>query len=132
MQKRLLYAALLLLPFLTMLLTNEIVKRNTTKKGYSSHGVTTINSAKAYKDKCSWMCHNNTNYCRANHVKYAKPYFAEIDPIYYGIIRALKATGNYGLANIVFLVVLIPLIIYVLLVKSIGMQFEIRKLKKEN
>jgi len=111
---------------------NEFVRLNTIEEGYNKQGVTAINSAKKQKEKCSWICHNNTNYCKENHVKLAKPYFDKIDPIYFGIINSLKSTGNYGLANIIFLVILLPLIMYVLLAKSISMQFKIRKLKKDN
>ena len=110
---------------------NEFVRLNTIEEGYNKQVVTAINSAKKQKEKCSWICHNNTNYCKENHVKLAKPYFDKIDPIYFGIINSLKSTGNYGLANIIFLVILLPLIMYVLLAKSISMQFKIRKLKKD-
>ena len=110
---------------------NEFVRLNTIEEGYNKQVVTAINSAKKQKEKYSWICHNNTNYCKENHVKLAKPYFDKIDPIYFGIINSLKSTGNYGLANIIFLVILLPLIMYVLLAKSISMQFKIRKLKKD-
>jgi len=113
-----------------MIIINEFVKINTSEEGYSRQGIIAINTGKKYKDKCSWICHNNTNYCKANHVKLAKPYFDKIDPIYFGIIGSLKSTGNYGLANIIFLVILLPLIMYVLLVKSINLQIKIRKLRK--
>lgn len=108
---------------------NEFVRLNSNEEGYNKQGVTAINTAKKQKEKCSWICHNNTNYCKNHHVKLAKPYFDGIDPIYTGIINALQSTGNYGFANILFLVILLPLIMYILLIKSIGLQFKIRNLK---
>jgi len=130
MKKQLLYVLILLLPFAGMITINELTSLNITEKGYAKKGIVAINSAKKLKDKCSWACHNNTVYCKENHVKFAKPYFDKIDPIYFGIIHALKSTGNYRLANIIFLVILLPLGMYFLLVKSIAIQFEIRSIKK--
>ena len=109
---------------------NEFVRLNTNEKGYNKQGVIAINTAKKQTNKCSWICHKNTNYCKTNHVKLVKPYFNQIDPIYFGIINSLKLTGDYISSNIIFLVILLPLIIYILLIKSIDLQFKIRKLKK--
>lgn len=114
-----------------MIVVNEFVRFNTKEIGYKKQGITAINSAKKSKDRCSWVCHNDSDYCTANHVKFAKPYFKIIDPLYFGIIHSLKATGNYGLANLIFLVILIPLIMYFLLVKSISVELKIRKIRKE-
>ena len=44
-------------------------------------------------------------------------FFMLVFPIYFGIISSLKSTGNYRLANIIFLVIGLPLIMYILLVK---------------
>ena len=114
-----------------MFIINEYVRHNTTESGYSVQGVFAINTVNKEKKMCTWICHNNTTYCKVNHVKLAKPYFSLIDPIYYGIIHALKSTGSYGLANIVFLVILLPLLMFVLLIKSIGLEFEIHSIKKD-
>ncbi len=130
MKKGILYLSILIFPFVGMIMINEFVRVNTYAKGYDKQGVTAINTVKKYKDKCSWYCHNNTNYCKTNHVKLLKPYFDKIDPIYFGIIGSLQSTGNYGLANIIFFVILLPLIMYILLVKSISLQIKIHKLKK--
>lgn len=115
-----------------MITTNEYVRLNTTEIGYNGQGVTAINTVNKEKKKCTWICHNNTSYCKVNHVQLAKPYFNVIDPIYYGIINSLKSTGNYGLANIFFLVILLPLTMFFLLIKSIRLEFEIRTIKKGN
>lgn len=113
-----------------MIIVNELVRFNTKEQGYTKQGITAINSAKRLKEKCSWICHNNTTYCKEQHVKFVKSYYSKIDPIYFGIIHALKSTGNYEKGNILYLVILIPLIMYLLLTKSIIMQWEIRKIKK--
>ena len=136
MKKQALYWSILILPFLVMIMVNEFVRLNTNEKGYTKgkrgliQNITAINTADKLIGKCTWICHNDTNYCKKNHVKLAKPYFNKIDPIYFGIINSLKSTGNYGLANIIFLVIVLPLIIYILLVKSISLEFKIRKLNK--
>ena len=136
MKKQALYWSILILPFLVMIMVNEFVRLNTNEKGYTKgkwgliQNITAINTADKLKGKCTWICHNHTNYCKKNHVKLAKPYFNKIDPIYFGIINSLKSTGDYGLANIIFSVLILPLIIYILLVKSIRLEFRIRKLNK--
>ena len=113
-----------------MILTNEIVRPTIKEKPYSLQGVTAMNSSIQTKDKCTWNCAANTTYCKQNHVKYVKQYFEIIDPIYFGIIRLLAATGNYGLANIIFLVILWPLVMYYLLIKSFDMNARIKELKR--
>ena len=130
MKKLILYWSILTIPFIGMILTNEIVRLHINSNFYNNQVTSDVNTSIIQKKKCTWICHDNTNYCKVNHVKFAKPYFNIIDPIYFGIINSLKLTGNYGLANILVLVILFPLIIYFLLVKSISIQFEICELKK--
>lgn len=121
---------ILILPFLIMVVINETVRLTTTEKGYSRRGITAINSAKQEVDNCSWNCHNNSNYCINNHISpYFKEYLPYTDVIYFGVIRSLKNTGNYHLANLVFLVVLIPFLIWILLVKSWNTQDQINQIK---
>ena len=50
--------------------------------------------------------------------------------LYFGTISLLAKTGNYGLANIIFLVILLPLLIWFFIIKSLNIQDEIRKLKR--
>jgi hypothetical protein len=130
MNKNLRNFFILILPFLTMVLVNEIVRFNTKEKGYTYKGITAINSVSRTPTKCTWYCHNNTSYCRDNHVKILKPYFRLVDPVYFGIIKLLKSSGNYGLANIVFLVILWPLIMFILLTKSLNLYSKIRFLRQ--
>ena len=137
MKKQFIYWSILIFPFLVMIMINELVRLNINEEGYTKQakggvfiqGITAINSAKKLKGKCTWICHNNTNYCKENHVKFVKPYFEKIDPIYFGIISSLKSTGGYRLSNLILFVIVLPLIMYVLLVRSISLEFKIRKLK---
>ena len=130
MKKQVLYVSILILPFLGMIMINEFVRANSHEKGFTKYGITAINSGEGFKDKCSFICHEKTKYyCQVHHVKLEKPYVDKIDPIYYGIIDSLDSTGGYRLANLIILVIILPLIMYILLVKSISLEFKIRKLK---
>lgn len=123
--------ALLALPFMVMIMVNEMV-RFTQKDGpYSQHGVATINSGEKVPDKCTWVCHNNTNYCKENHVTLLKPYFPVTDLFYFGIISLLQLTGSYGMANIIVLVILVPFWIWYFTIRSLNIQDKINKLKAQ-
>jgi len=129
--KRLVRNILILLsPFLFMALINEGVRPKIKEKPYISHGITAINSAVYISDKCSWACHNNTVFCKNHHVKYLKPFYPFTDVLYFGVINVLASTGNYGAANIIFLVFLFPFTILYFIIKSLNIQDEIRKLSK--
>lgn len=120
---------ILLTPFMLMVLVNEYVRIHN-KEHFKSKGFSVLNTTEPIKNKCSWNCHNNTAYCIKHHVKYAKPYLKYTNPIYFGAIGALRSTGNYGLANILFLIILMPLWMFYFLAKSIDLLIEIRKTKK--
>ena len=131
MKKFIINLTILISPFLLMIVVNEVVRPTIKEKPYSKYGITAINSADKNTEKCTWICHNNTNYCKENHVKYLKNYYPYTDTIYFGIIGLLAKTGNYGLANIIFLVILLPLLIWFFIIKSLNIQCEINKLKKK-
>lgn len=129
MKRQIRNATILFLPFLLMILTNELVRPTISEKPTTISRVTAINSAIQTPSKCSWICHNNTNYCKKHHVKFMGDYFEYTDPIYWGFIGLLKSTGNYGLANIVLFVVVLPLLMYFFLIKSLDVQLEIKRLQ---
>lgn len=131
MRKYIRNLAILISPFLFMIIVNEVVRPTIKEKPYSKYGITTINSVDKNTEKCTWICHNNTTYCKKHHVKYLKNFYAYTDPIYFGIISLLAKTGNYGLANIIFLVILLPLLIWLFIIKSLNIQDKINKLKKK-
>ncbi len=122
---------LLLLPYIIMVVINESYRSLITEKPYSAYGFTAINSDLKSPHKCSWIAHSNTSYCKQHHVKFLKDYFHITDKIYFGAIQALHSTGNYGAANIMFLVILFPLIMWYSLIKIIDYTIAIRKLKKQ-
>jgi hypothetical protein len=113
-----------------MTLINEDMRKKIKEEPYTTQGITSINSAKYLQNKCSWICHNNTSYCKKYHVKHLKPLYSITDVFYYGAIGILKSTGNYGAANIIFLVFLFPFTIMYLIIKSLNIQDEIQKIKK--
>lgn len=130
MKKNLRNILILLFPFLLMITTNEIVRPTLKEKPYSGLGTAAMNSADRNKDKCTWICHNDTNFCKEHHVKFLKPFYWLTDIMYFGVITLLKLTGSYALANIFFLVVLIPMFIWFFIIKIINMQLEINLLKR--
>lgn len=123
--------AILISPFILMILVNEIIRPTIIEEPYSKSGITTMYSDDKISDKCTWVCQNETSFCKEKHVKYLKPYFKYTDPLYYGIINMLQSTKKYEAANIVFLVVLIPTLIWVFIIKSLNIQDEINALKKQ-
>lgn len=130
MKKHIRNIAIFILPFLIMVIINELVRVKIKERPYTAHGITAINSVDKVKNKCTWICHNQTNYCKLHHVKFDKKWFVITDNIYFGTIKLLQSTGNYGLANIIFFVVLFPLIIWFLIIRSLDIQIEINNLKK--
>ena len=127
MKRIVLYIFLLFFPILSVVFVNEITKTVISKNDYKKYTIKTINSGFKNAKKCSWACHNNTNFCKKNHVKLLANHFDKTDPFYFGIVTSLKATGNYKLANIILLVIVFPLIFYILLVKCIQIQYKINK-----
>jgi hypothetical protein len=114
-----------------MIIINEIVRPSIQETPYTTSGISAMNSAARVTDKCTWICHNDTNYCTNNHVKYLEPYTNYTNILYFGVIGMLQMTGIYGLANILILVILVPFLIWYFLIKSLNMQHQIKKLKNE-
>jgi hypothetical protein len=117
---------ILIFPFLLMVVINEAVRKNTTEQGYQINNIKTINTANQKKSACSWNCHNNTMYCKQYHSKIIQPYFKYTDPVYFGTISVLKATGNYGAANLIVYVFFLPLFIWLLILKIISLKQKIK------
>jgi len=114
-----------------MVIVNEAYRPTIKETPYTAHGITAINSDIRSPHKCSWVAHSDTSYCKQHHVKFLKAHFHITDKIYFGAIAALRSTGNYGAANIIFLVILFPLIIWYSLVNIIDYSIAIRNLKKQ-
>ena len=122
--------SILIAPFLIMISINEIVRPSIKENHYLSHNVTAINSVYKIKDRCTWICHNQTIYCKEHHVKFLTNYFYITDKLYFGLIAFLKSTGNYGLANIIILALLLPFLIWILIIKSLNIQDKINYHKR--
>ena len=131
MRKYIRSLVLLISPFLFMIVVNETLRPLIKENPYSYKSITAINSTDKIQDKCTWNCHNNTYYCMKHHVKFLKPYFSFTNKVYFGTINLLKNTGNYGAANIIFLVVLFPLVIWLFIIKSLNIQDKIEHFKKQ-
>lgn len=123
---------ILVTPILFLVLINETTRPTITESPYVHKGTIAINSSIQSTKKCTWTCHNNTVYCKQHHVKLVQSHFKTTDPIYFGLIGILKSTGNYGLANIIILVVISPLFMFYLLTKSLHIQQRINTLRKKN
>jgi hypothetical protein len=131
LKRLLLYLLPLVLSFVTMIIINEYA-RSTMPADQKSREILKMNTAVALPDACSWKCYNDTGYCKQNHVKISREYFGIIDPLYFGMISVLMATGNYSSANLIFLVILWPLLLSYLLLKPFLIQLQIKKLSKRN
>lgn len=131
LKRAILYLLLFLLPFLIILIVNESVRLTIKDKPFELRGVTAINPYKPQLDECTWYCYRETtNHCKKNHASFIKPYFKYIDPIYFGIIKSMHSGNNYQLMNVVFLVVLIPLLMLFLIIRTIEMGYRIKALKQ--
>ena len=124
--------SILLLPFIVMVVINEVMKNSSKDGSFEKRGIKTINTVAKLKSKCSWYCYgkDNIEFCKLNHVKMNHKYFSFTDPLYNGIIDSLDATGDYWLANIFFLVFLIPFSIWLFIVKSFNVQDQLVKSKR--
>ena len=112
----------------TMVLINEFARvRIKDAKLFKYHGINTIHPGMKRANRCTWICHNNTSYCKNQHVKFDKINFSFTDVVYFGVIGILKGTGNYGLANIIILVILIPFSIIYMIVRGFQYKCESNK-----
>lgn len=114
----------LLLPFLLLIGVNEYSR-------YSLPMATSkrINTAQQLSDACSWACHNQTTYCKNQHVNISEKYWHQTDEVFFGITGLLGRTGQYRLMNILILALFIPALMYYLLVRIINLEITIRQQK---
>jgi len=123
---------ILIAPFIVMVIINEFERPKIKNNSNRYHGAMTINPSGFNPQKCTWECHHHTSsYCQIHHVKFLKPFYKVTDTPYYFVIQTLRGSGNYGIANIVFLVLLFPFTILYFLIKSLNLQDEINQLSKQ-
>ena len=130
-KRLLLYLLPLLLAFPMVIAVNEYA-RGTISESRRGTEAMKMNTTAASPEACTWNCYNDTAYCKRHHVKLAGGYFAIIDPLYFGMISALLMVGDYAAANVLFLVILWPLLLSYLLVKSLLIQLQLKKLRKRH
>ncbi|WP_430933615.1 hypothetical protein [Saccharicrinis sp. 156] len=130
MKKSIRNIAILIAPVLLMVAMNETVRPTIQDKAFNDSVYTGMNARQKIEDYCTWNCHFNTRYCMDHHVKYLRPYFNITDTVYYGMINWLRIPGDYIWANIVFMVILIPFLIWFFIIKSLNIQDKIKRLKK--
>lgn len=126
MRKILRILGLLFASFLMVIAINEGSRLYLPKSRHTISGIRTLNHGRAMPNLCSWKCHNDTEYCKKHHTKILKSYMRFIDPIYDGIVQSLGRTGNYQWANIIFLVVIWPLMMCTLFVKVWSLYLKIK------
>jgi hypothetical protein len=127
MRKYLRNVLILFFPILLMIGVNELSRIPIKANSNKNYGQETINSGRKVEEICTWACHNDTGYCKIHHVKFNPTFFRFTDPLYFGMIVSLRSFGNYGLANIFFLVLFFPFLIYSLLIKSLNIQDQINQ-----
>ena len=127
---------ILISPYLVMVLVNEGFRpsinelgfEKTIKFGNFKSNNIAINPLLKTHDVCSWRCHNSG--CKPKLFKSVENY---VDRIYFGIINILKSGGSFGsyaIANILFLVLIWPLAMFYLLIKSLDMHHQIKEINK--
>ena len=111
-----------------MIIVNEYSRSHQNNKTCEYKGISTIHSAEKSQSHCSWVCHNNTIYCKKYHSKHIDDKTISYT-LYFGIINLLKGTGNYGLANVLILVIIIPFFSMAIFIKGIQLKFKNNLLK---
>lgn len=123
MRKWILYFGLLSSPFLLMVVVNEATKT----KAYTVHvwedEVPALNTEGSLPNKCTWHCH--TDGCSHQNVISRGP----IDTLRSMIIDSLGVSNGvtYQTNNVLFLVILWPLLMFGLVVANVEMFIRNRK-----
>ncbi|MFN4951633.1 MAG: hypothetical protein ACK5F0_08445 [Flavobacteriales bacterium] len=128
MRKWISYFVLLISPFLLMVAVNESTKKGNYPITVFNSPTFALNPGNRMDSQCTWDCH--TNGC--SHRAHNTVNIGVIDDLYKQIIDALqlKEGGDvYQVMNIIFLVILWPLLMFVLLVANIEL---FRNRKKKN
>jgi hypothetical protein len=130
MKMLLTYISILIFPFFLMVAVNETYRAYIKEKPISMYPGA-INSGQKIWERCSWVCHESTSYCKDNHVKFVRPYFKLTDTMYFGLIRGLRSTGGYQAANVFFLVLIFPLLMWMFMAGSIRYQYRINSIRRK-
>ncbi len=122
---------LIFLVCLFVISVNAFVPKETSNPAIM-YGIKAANTSAPMPNYCSWMCHNQTKYCKENHVNFLSNHFKYTDPVYFGIISMLHGTGNYKLANVILFVLILPILAIMMFIKILRFQIKISGLKSKN
>jgi len=115
-----------------MVAVNESTRPRVPAHSFAFQYQTTIHPRKANKLSCTWECYYKTQWCKKNHVRFDRKWLTFTDIPYNAIIGALDSTGSYTMANILFLVIIVPTAILWMLIRSMEMELSIRKLARNS
>ena len=125
MRKWILYFALLTSPFLLMVVVNEATKTEDNTIHLNKKEEPAINTEEASPDKCTWDCHTNGCSHRDQNVISLGP----IDTLRRMIIESLGVSNGdtYQTNNVLFLVILWPVLMFGLVVANVELFIRNRK-----
>ena len=125
MRKWILYFALLTSPFLLMVVVNEATKTEDNTIHLNKKEEPAINTEEASPDKCTWDCHTNGCSHRDQNVISLGP----IDTLRRMIIESLGVSNGdtYQTTNVLFLVILWPVLMFGLVVANVELFIRNRK-----
>lgn len=120
-----------LIPISSLFIVNEALRSTTKTNSSMFRGASRINSGLKLRGECTWACHEGFDviHCRKYHVKYLNQYDGLVFSMYRFITTTLNSFGNYYIANIIILVVVIPAFMFFMLLKTLKLTLEIRKIK---
>jgi hypothetical protein len=127
MRKWILYFALLTSPFLFMVVVNEANRTDDNTIHVNKKEEPAINTEEASPDKCTWNCHNNG--CLPSHRDQNVISLGPIDTLRRMIIESLGVSNGdtYQTNNVLFLVILWPVLMFGLVVANVELFIRNRK-----
>lgn len=128
----LLYLLVAAAPYGLMVAVHRTSAQHGQRHGYHYLQQPTLYPAQQHERLCTWACHNHTAFCRSHHVQLLRPWLAYTDVAYFGLINALKRTGNYATANIALLTAGWPLLLWMLLIANVELWLALRRKKHQN
>lgn len=118
MKRLLFYTLILATPFVIMVLVNEATKTNSYTVSVFGTPVKALNPKNKMKSKCTWDCHNRGCSHRNNNQISIGPINTMREKIINGL-GVSKGGNTYKNTNVLYLVILWPLIMFGLLVANI-------------
>jgi hypothetical protein len=125
MRKWILYFALLTSPFLLMVVVNQATKTNAYRVNLFGTTVDALNPGNQMESQCTWDCHTNGCSHHNNNVISRWP----VDTLRRMIIDSLGVSNGdtYQTNNVLFLVILWPVLMFGLVVANVELFIRNRK-----